>query len=794
MKLIADLHIHSSYSRACSKDLNLENLEKYAHIKGVGLLGTGDFTHPKWIQEIKSKLREDENGILHSSTGFPFIWQTELSLAYTQGGKGRRIHYIILAPSGEVVGQITEFLLKKGRVDYDGRPIFGMSSVELLDELMKISGEIELIPAHAWTSWFGIFGSESGFDSIKECFGDKAGKIHAIETGMSCYDPKTEVLTDNGWKKIAEVKYSDDICTLNIKMGKIEFQSPLKLFRYKYKGKMYRLKTKRIDLLVTPNHKLLYSPCDFRKKPAFQLKEAELLFNKSKRFKKNGTWIGKNPKYFIIPAVKIRHGSRFYSGVRNKAKKTLTIEPWLKFFGFWVAEGWTSEGKYGDYGVYLANSNTKLILEMKALLENFGYSVYLYRNREIDTIRIRDFQLFSYLKQFGKAAKKFIPPEVKSLSRRLLEIFFEYYIKGDGHRYGRTGKGLSASTISKSLRDDLQEIALKMGISAYYKLHNKAGTPIISLPKAKSKGYKQSADSWNIYFIRNNIHTVLPSTNKKYGHTEAWINYGGFVYCLEVPNHVIYIRRNGVPVWCGNSDPAMNWRIPWLDEITLMSNSDCHSYWPWRIGREANVLEMKELSYKNILAAIKEQKGFTSTIECFPAYGKYHFDGHRLCNVVMSPQESEQHKSICPKCGRKMTIGVLNRVEQLAAADRPEGYTRKDAVPFKSLIPLSEIIAELNGFPVASRKTWQIYNALIERFGNEFNVLLDAEENKIAAVTDEKLAAAIMKNREGKIKVEPGYDGVYGKPVLNGKSDSGSGRKTEATATVRKQKGLNEYF
>lgn len=794
MRVIADLHIHSSYSRACSKDLNFENLEKYARIKGLGLLGTGDFTHPKWISEIRAKLKDDGTGIFRTASGFPFLLQTELSLAYSQGGKGRRIHYLILAPDLETVEHITAFLLKKGRLDYDGRPIFGMSSVELLENLNSISKGIELIPAHLWTAWFGCFGSESGFNSLKECFGEKAGKIHAIETGMSCYDPATEVLTNDGWKKIAEVSYSDKVCTLNAKTDRIEFQRPLKLFKYQYKGKMYQLKTRRVDLLVTPNHKLLYSHCDFRKKPFFHLKEAEFLFNKSKRFKKNGTWIGKNPQFFVAPAIKIKHGSRFYSGLRKKEEKKIRIKDWVKFFGFWLAEGWTSEGKNGDYGIYLANSNTQLILEMRELLESFGYTAYLYKNRGLDTIRVRDFQLFSYLKQFGKAAEKFIPIEVKSLSKELLELLFDYYIKGDGHRYGRTGKGLSASTISKSLRDDLQEIALKIGISAYYKLHNRAGTPIVSLPKAKSEGYKQSADSWNIYFIRKNIHTVLPSTNKKYGHTEAWTEYEGFVYCLEVKNHVIYVRRNGIPVWCGNSDPAMNWRIPELDRITLMSNSDCHSYWPWRIGREANILELNELTYENVLSAIRIRNGFIGTIETPPPYGKYHFDGHRLCNVVMSPQESAQHRNICPKCGRKMTIGVMNRVEELAAEDRPEGFALKGAPPFKSLIPLSEIIAELNGAAVASRKTWQIYNALIERFGNELNVLLAAAEDELKKVVDERLAAAIIKNREGKVKVEPGYDGVYGKPVFDGNGGKEEGGGIKSVTMKKQQKGLKDYF
>src|SRR3989338_456260 len=135
MKIISDLHIHSRHARATSKELNLENLEKYARIKGVGLLGTGDFTHPLWIKEIKSELKEDGSGILRSKNDFPFVLQTEISLVYTQGGKGRRIHHVVLAPNIEVVEQITEYLLKKGRVDYDGRPIFGINSVEFVEKL-----------------------------------------------------------------------------------------------------------------------------------------------------------------------------------------------------------------------------------------------------------------------------------------------------------------------------------------------------------------------------------------------------------------------------------------------------------------------------------------------------------------------------------------------------------------------------------------------------------------------------------------------------------------------------------
>src|SRR3989344_6133164 len=151
--IIADLHIHSRYSRACSKSINLDNLEKYAKIKGLNVLGTGDFTHPKWIQEIKEKLKEDENGILRSKTGFPFIWQTEVSLMYSWNNKGRSVHYVLLSPNKDVTNNIVD--------------------------------AIEMIPAHCMTSFFGIFGSKSGFDSLKDCFQEKVNHIHAVETGMS---------------------------------------------------------------------------------------------------------------------------------------------------------------------------------------------------------------------------------------------------------------------------------------------------------------------------------------------------------------------------------------------------------------------------------------------------------------------------------------------------------------------------------------------------------------------------------------------------------------------------------
>jgi len=184
--MISDLHIHSRFSRACSKNITFENLVKWAKIKGLHLLGTGDFTHPVWFSEVK-ELEDRGNGFYYKD-GFPFIITGEISLIYTQE-KGRRIHLVVLVPSIEIAEKINSYFDTKGRRDYDGRPIFKIPGDEFVREMMNISKDIEIIPAHIWTPWFGMFGSMSGFDSLKECFKEEFGNVHAIETGMSS-DPE----------------------------------------------------------------------------------------------------------------------------------------------------------------------------------------------------------------------------------------------------------------------------------------------------------------------------------------------------------------------------------------------------------------------------------------------------------------------------------------------------------------------------------------------------------------------------------------------------------------------------
>ncbi|MDE1825834.1 MAG: DNA helicase UvrD [Candidatus Micrarchaeota archaeon] len=210
-----------------------------------------------------------------------------------------------------------------------------------------------------------------------------------------------------------------------------------------------------------------------------------------------------------------------------------------------------------------------------------------------------------------------------------------------------------------------------------------------------------------------------------------------------------------------SSDPEMNWRISKLDKYALLSNSDPHSI-P-KIGREANVFDFEEneLSYNSIIKAIKgkDKRHFKMTIEFYPEEGKYHYDGHRGCDVSLSPEESKKYNGRCPVCGKRLTIGVEHRVEELA--DRPQGYKPKDAIPFVHVVPLIEVLSYVTRKGDKSMHVQGLYTKLIEKFGSEFNVTIKADIDQIKEV-DKDLAAAIEKVRSDDVNLIPGYDGVFG--------------------------------
>ncbi len=404
MRFIADLHIHSKYSRATSKDMSPESIYKWAQIKGISVIGTGDFTHPKWFKELNEKLESSGNGLFMLRKDFrtndipdsckadvSFILTAEISCIYSKNGKTRKIHSILFVPDFADAAKINIALAKIGNLNADGRPILGLDAKELLKIVLNEAPDGMLVPAHAWTPHFSIFGAVSGFDSFEECFEDLTPHIYAIETGLS-------------------------------------------------------------------------------------------------------------------------------------------------------------------------------------------------------------------------------------------------------------------------------------------------------------------------------------------------------------------------------SDPLMNWRLSALDKITLLSNSDAHS--PAKIGREANIFDT-DISYNAMMEAIKTKKGFVGTIEFFPEEGKYHYDGHRTCGISLSPKETIKHDYLCPVCGKKVTVGVMHRVEKLA--DRGNGFKAKGSPSFHSIIPLPEIISEVLKVGANSKAVDKEYQNLLQKLGNEFRILMDVPLGDIEKAGSPLIREAIARMRKGDVHIAPGFDGEYGK-------------------------------
>ena len=244
----------------------------------------------------------------------------------------------------------------------------------------------------------------------------------------------------------------------------------------------------------------------------------------------------------------------------------------------------------------------------------------------------------------------------------------------------------------------------------------------------------------------------------------AFSGFDSIEECFEDLTSHIHALETGL-----SSDPPMNWRVSALDSYFLVSNSDAHS--PAKLGREATLFQT-ELSYAGIAKAVNTGEGLAGTLEFFPEEGKYHFDGHRKCGLCISPQETEELGGRCPVCGKKITIGVLNRVEQLA--DRPENYVRPDAKPFESLVPLPEVIAASTGSSAAGKKVREAYERLIAQLGPEFYILREAPVEEIRHAAGPLVAEGISRLREGRVKRTPGFDGEYGKIGLLSEEDRNS--------------------
>jgi len=805
--IIADLHIHSRFSRACSSNINFENLVKWAKIKGINLLGTGDFTHPLWLKEIKEKLIE-KNGFYYYNN-FPFIITGEISLIYTQQ-RGRRIHLVILVPNLEIADKINSYLDTKGRRDYDGRPIFNISGDEFVREMMNISSEIEIIPAH-------------------------------------CLLPNTYIHLKDKVEKIENIKIGDEVITHTGNLKKVK-----EIYKRDFSGKIYRIIPWyfREGLTTTPEHPFYiiksYKKCpstkglckplcsqnkdckrkyyrnykpqwvtaqevekgDFLVYPRFkEIKDCDKL--KLSDFIKSYKLV--NDK-IIIPSNSRNH--------RNGISNELVVDKDLcRLFGYYLSEGYLI-GK--EAIAFSFNSNEKQYIEdiISLIQKYFGINNFKKDEREKNQCDIIFFShiLNSFFSLFYSGIEK------KANNKKILE--FVLYLPKEKLAELLKGwwRGDLGCTVSRQLANQMKLICLKLGI-----------IPSISIESSKKFNEKEHFIK-DRRIISNHDLFVFPNLSffeEDYGmlkekcfkksinkikRKHGWVDesyvylpvkkieikeYTGKVYNLEVDENNSYTSEfacvhNCMTPWFGlfgsasgfdslkecfkeqfenvhavesgiSADPKMLWRIKELENKAIVSFSDAHSFWPFRLGREATIFNKTD-SYLGIIKQIRE-KSFISTIETDPAYGKYHYDGHRNCNFSSSPEKTKELNGICPVCNKPLTIGVDNRVEQLANYEK--GYKIKDAKHFYKLLPLHEILALALGSSMESKAVWKVYNSLIQEFGNELEILLKiSREEFVKKNIEEKIIELIIRNRNEKIKVSPGYDGEYGKATLGEKQNT----------------------
>jgi uncharacterized protein (TIGR00375 family) len=808
--IIADLHIHSRYSRATSKNLSIENLVKWARIKGLNLLGTGDISHELWLKEIKEKLKEDkERGILwfeDDKGKFPFILTGEISLVFTSQGKGRRVHLVYFAPNFEANEKINKYLDTKGRRDYDGRPIFSISCEEFVRQMMLIDSRIEVIPAHC------LLGDEL---------------IH----------------TENATKKIKEIKIGEKVFTHEGRLREVK-----EVLVNDYKGEIFHIKPWYFleGLKTTPEHPFFivksYKNCPSTKGTCKPLccnskwcKNKKYLDYRpawicAKDLEKSDFLVYPRPKNIVdIKQIDIRDYIQDFKQIsedfiiskqgRNHVGKTkIKIdcdERFCRLIGYFLSEGYLTNSKAIAFS-FNAKETDYMQDVISIVKDYFGIELSKLDNRSKQgaTLIFYSKILNSFFNQFyyrdvKRASSKFLPDNFLNLPREKLAEILRGWWRGD-----------TGVTVSRQLADKMKSLCLKIGIIPSIKVYS------VEYYTKKSKKFigdreiipKNDAIIFsNLSFFEEDFGMLkepcfkksINKLNRKHG----WIDenyaylpireihkekYSGEVYNLEVEEDNSYTTEfacvhNCMTPWFGvfgsesgfnslkdafesqyenvhavesgmSADPEMLWKLKFLEDKAIVSFSDSHSFWPWRLGREATIFHLaegEELSYNFIINQIIN-KTYKSTIETDPCYGKYHYDGHRLCNFSCSPQKTKELNGICPVCKKELVIGVENRVEELTNNKN----IPKNAKPFFKLLPLHELIAFYLKSKPESKKTWSIYNKLIEKFGNEFNILLKVDRNVLfVELTQDKLeglAQLIIDNRIANLFVQPGYDGVYG--------------------------------
>ena len=808
MEFVADFHIHSKYSRATSRDMDTQHIAEWAKLKGITLMGTGDFTHHLWLEELKSRLEDLGNGLFKYNDVY-FILTSEISSIYSKKGKTYRIHNLVFSPSFKTTDKINEILSRCGNLASDGRPILGLDASELARIIFDIDENCMFIPAH-------------------------------------CLLPGTFVHTHNGLKTIEEISKKDYVYTHRMRL-----RSVTELFKRDYNGEVFHIKpyyfregiktTAEHPFYIIKTHKYCASRGTFCMPMCSQLKNKgckqkyfmqykpewvqakDIKINDTLVFPRFNNEIRYKERIEINKLLKgkliFRRGKIAYKGSRTHFVKNIIEinKDFCRLVGYFISEGYTNsrdcisfcfledEEEYINDVISLIKkvfdielSKIQIKKDIKGI-ELVFYSKVLYN-------------LFSKLFYINTKNKKAFS---KSLPNRMLYLPLEKQaeiIKG----WWRGDKGY---TSSKLLMNQMKVLFLRLGVIPSIGMdtiaeHKKRGKHFIGSREISAQ--HNTFHFSNLSFFKDEFNLLKDKDFRKFktklSRRHGWMDnkyvylpvrdiskerYRGIVYNLEVDEDNSYVCEfatvhNCWTPWFSlfgsmsgfdriedcfeeqtpkifaletglSSDPGMNWRLSALDKFTLVSNSDSHS--PSKIGREANVFDC-ELNYKTIREVLKtkDKKRFLYTIEFFPEEGKYHYDGHRLCNMRLSPTQTRENKGRCPKCGKPVTVGFMNRVEQLA--DRPQGYIPSNSIPFKNFIPLDEIIAEAKGIAKTSQGVEREYRSCLAKLGNEFEILTKIPKEVLMKNLPSKIAEGILRVREGKVNIQAGFDGEYGKIAI----------------------------
>lgn len=421
--------------------------------------------------------------------------------------------------------------------------------------------------------------------------------------GEACYDEQTEVLTLGGWKHFKNLTKNDQLATLN-EVHQLEYQHPTQIISSEYSGDMYSIKWRavQIDLLTTTGHKLYVARQKKDKTLEWKLERAEDSIGKTRYFKKNAEWNGEEKKYFVLPELRHNHTTNNQYGSISKKEmvwkeKKIPMDVWLKFLGYFISEGSTTKNN-SSYLIQIRQCKKKYQDEIFSLIKQISDRAYL--DKSGTRFLIRDKQIYMYLKKLGKCNKKHIPRDYFNLSSRQLKILFDGLMNGDG--CFNKGGGDAYFTSSDELANNFQELLLKIGMSGSLRKRSSAG----SSWSIGGKNGVSRYDGWVIH-IRGKNNTPLKNTwgKEKKGWSEKITHYNGKIYCAEVPNHTLYVRRNGCPVWCGNSGYAQANRniikslhISGVDVVTELQSYANH---PTDYGEQfklAKSLQNKHQNYK----------------------------------------------------------------------------------------------------------------------------------------------------------------------------------------------------